>query len=124
MSERVCLVNGCTSAFKLVKGLCSRHYQQSLKGVSVAQMQEACTVIDVIPQPPKPPADKKRCHAIMTSGKRCIRGIRGRGLCGAHFREENDRFDMEIRERPLDAARRDWEGNEAALIAALENRNA
>jgi hypothetical protein len=117
-TEQICLVNGCSATKKYYKNLCSRHYQQSRAGKTI-EMMEAEEEVVAIPKPPKPPSDKKRCSA-MVNGKRCIRGIRARGLCAAHWHEQEDRQAFELREQPLDSKRRDYEGNEAALIAMQE----
>jgi hypothetical protein len=121
MAEQICLVNGCSATKKYYKNLCSRHYQQLRAGKTLEMMEEAEEVV-AIPKPPKPPSDKKRCSA-MVNGKRCIRGIRAKGLCAAHFREENDRREMEIREKPIESVARGFDGNEAALAAKYGNNS-
>lgn len=114
-----CLVPGCTSTLKLVKGLCSRHYQQSLRGITVEQME--AVDVDSIPPAPKPPVDAKRCLAIV-NGKRCIRGRRGHGLCAGHLKEKVDREAFALRDKPLESASSGFEGDEDAL-AQLYGRN-
>jgi hypothetical protein len=117
-TARVCLVNGCAATKKYYKNLCSRHYQQSRAGKTL-EMMETDEEVVAIPKPPAPVSNKKRCHA-MVNGKRCIRGIRAKGLCGAHWHELEDRQAYELREQPLESKRRDYEGNEATLIAMQE----
>jgi hypothetical protein len=114
-----CLVSGCTSTFKLVRGLCSKHYQQSLRGITVEQMEQADGVS--IPLPPKPPIDSKRCLALV-NGKRCPRGRRGHGLCAGHLKEKVDREAFALRENPIESTARGFEGDEDAL-ARLYGRN-
>lgn len=115
---RKCRISGCEEKH-YGRGLCSRHYWSEKTAGRLESVDDAV----VIPPPPRPPVDSKRCRAKMLDGSRCIRGIRAHGLCGAHWREENDRHEMELREKPLDSTRHDYVGDEASLIAALEQKS-
>jgi hypothetical protein len=114
--KRTCSSPNCTEPH-YGRGFCSKHYYQHSKAGSLEDE------IVRIPQPPPPPPNKKRCHAIMTSGERCLRWIRAKSMCSAHWKEWCDQQDMELRERPLNSTVHEYEGNEAALIAALEKRS-
>jgi hypothetical protein len=99
---RLCATEGCDGKH-YGRGWCSKCYWIHSKAGDLEDE------IVTIPLPPKPPVDKKRCRARMKDGSRCIRGVRGRGLCSAHWRELCDREEMELREKPLNATRHDYE---------------
>src|SRR5271156_2477539 len=108
----VCIVNGCTSTFRVVKNLCSRHYQQFLKGLTVEQMEVALTA--ALPAPKIVPV-KRRCP-IRMNGIQCVRERDGaKRLCFAHAGEAEDRAHFQLREQPIESSRFEYEGNEAAL---------
>src|SRR5277367_5402221 len=106
-----CREDGCKE-LHFGRGWCSKYYYQHSKAGDLDSPVE----VVAIPQPPKPPADKKRCHALV-NGSRCIRGIRAKGFCSAHWRESLDREAFSLREAPIDSKRRDYEGRESELIA-------
>jgi hypothetical protein len=124
MIELICSVKGCNSPFRVTKGLCSRHYQQRLKGLTMEQMEAKLGASDVIPLPPSPPPNKRRCSARMKDGSRCIRAIKTKGLCSAHGQEAEDRRNFELREHPIDSKRHDYKGREQELIAAQRQAHA
>jgi hypothetical protein len=115
-SVRKCQTEGCNEKH-YGRGWCSKCYWIHSKAGDLDSMEE----VVAIPPPPKPPVDKKRCHATV-NGKRCIRGIRASHMCSAHWKEACDKSACELRERPFDATHRDWEGKEAELIAMQEKR--
>ena len=107
---RKCSTEGCDRVH-YGRGYCSACYWKHSKAGDLNAAQE----VVAIPQPPKPPADKKRCRARMNDGSRCIRGIKAKGFCAAHWHEFEDRQSFELRDRPIDSNIHDCEGNEAAL---------
>jgi hypothetical protein len=106
---RKCSEDGCDEKH-YGRGYCSKHYWLHSKAGDL----NSATEIVAIPQPPKPPVDKKRCHALV-NGKRCIRGIRAKGLCAAHWHEAEDRQLFQLRERPIESTVRDYAGREDLL---------
>ena len=76
-----------------------------------------------IPQPPAPPPSKRRCRTVI-NGQRCIRAVKAKGFCAAHWRECCDQQEMALR-TDLDIPVREpfqYEGDEA-MLAQIYGRN-
>lgn len=114
---RKCSTEGCERVH-YGRGYCSACYWKHSKAGDLKPAEE----VNAVPPPPSPPPNKKRCHARMKDGTRCIRAIRAKGLCSAHWHEAMDREAFELREQPIESHSFEYRGCEDELIAALEKR--
>jgi hypothetical protein len=110
--QKRCGVIDCKRKYYAM-GWCGFHYAQHKRGVALNVEDKPLVEAKIVD-------GKRRCHARMFDGSQCVRAIKAAGMCFAHHRESEDRALCELRESPIESTRRDYEGNEAALIKMQE----